>query len=101
MARTGTQENKDANKINQQEKTQAYGVGQHAINQATDLQNRLISTGSVGANPWKSSDYLANENKLQAEAVDQNFNSGKAAMQRANTATGGLNGSVTPLAIRD
>lgn len=71
-------------------------IGQFNTNQAT-----LKSGRNVGANPFLSSSYLSNVNKLQSEALDTSAASGKAALQRWNTATGGLNSSEVPLAQRD
>jgi len=101
LARTGQDESSQANKINQQEKEQAYATGQKAVGEAQGNLTKLMTTGRVGTNPWTNPDYLANENKLQSEAVDQNYNSAKAAINRANTSTGGLNGSVAALTTRD
>ena len=101
MARTGVNEAQNANATNAAEKSQAFTTGQGAIGQASGNIAQLTKTGSVGADPWMSTGYLSNENKLQSEALDQSTNAGKTAIARQNIATGGLNGASTPLAIRD
>src|SRR5689334_6920103 len=77
----------------------------------TGAQNDLSKYGSniatlekgknVGANPFQQTGYLSNVNKQQSEALNTSAESGKAAMQRWNVATGGLNRSQVPLAMRD
>lgn len=101
MARTGENQANQANTNNQNQKNQSFNRGQAAISDANSNITKLATTGNVGVNPWMSPAYLSNENKLQSEALDQNLNATKGAMQRTGVSTGGLNGSLPTLATRD
>jgi len=79
----------------------AFNNAQTDIGQYNANEKKLASGVNVGANPFQSSAYLSNVNKLQSEALDTSAASGKANLQRWNTATGGLNSSEVPLAQRD
>jgi len=81
--------------------------GQAFNNAQTDLSTYNSNLGklnagmNVGADPFKSTAYLSNQNKLQSEALNTAADSGKAALQRSNIASGGLNRSQNTLAQRD
>jgi hypothetical protein len=81
--------------------TDAFNNAQTDINQFNTNEQTLASGKNIGANPFQSSAYLSNQNKLQSEALDTSAASGKASLQRWNRATGGLNSSEVPLAQRD
>jgi hypothetical protein len=117
MARTGQNENTQANQQYSAEQQQAFNTGQaantKAISDSTAQQkatfdagqrevgafDRNISTldkgGQVAANPWQSAGYLANVNKLQSGALNSEENAGKEELQRNNLRTGGLNSGAT------
>jgi hypothetical protein len=66
MARTGVQENKDANNQYQQMQTQSLA----RTNAATDKFNSQLQTleggGKIAANPYEDKTYLTNQNNLIA-----------------------------------
>lgn len=99
MARTTTAKNQMGT-FNAQG-NQGFQGAESEIAQYNANQAKLRSGGNVGANPFLSTPYLSNVNKLQSEALNTNAESGKAAMRRWDTATGGLNRSQVPLAQRD
>lgn len=101
MARSGSNENKEANQTFKQQGQTAFQGGQAAIKNYNAGESTLEAGGSVGANPFKSADYLGNENKLQSESLNTANDAAKAQMNQFNLSTGGLNSSATPLAIRD
>lgn len=71
-------------------------IGKYNANEAT-----LASGRNVGADPFQSTSYLANQNKLQSESLNTSADSAKAAMARRSLATGGINGSQAILGQRD
>jgi hypothetical protein len=99
MARTTAATN--ANNTYGGQSTQAYNNEQSDIGQYQSNIAKLNAGKNVGANPFQQTGYLSNVNKLQSESLDTAADSGKAAMQRWNRATGGLNSSEVPLAQRD
>src|ERR1700739_4951413 len=99
MARTSTSKNQMGT-FNSQG-GQAFGNAEGDLSQYNANLAKLNSGQNVGANPFQSTAYLSNVNKLQSEALNTSAESGKAAMNRWNVATGGLNRSQVPLAQRD
>lgn len=75
---------------------QQKDIGQYRTNEAT-----LAAGKNVGADPFKSTSYLSNVNKLQSESLNTSADSAKAAMARRSLATGGINGSQAILGQRD
>lgn len=101
MARTGVDENRDANTTYKGQANTAFGKAQSAIGEFEGNQKKLRAGQDVGANPWKSADYLANVNKLEAGALNAETNAGADELARLNLRTGGLNTGATAGAIRD
>jgi hypothetical protein len=62
---------------------------------------KLAAGSDVGADPFKSTSYLSNVNKLQSEALDTAADSAKSEMARRSRATGGINNSQVILGQRD
>ena len=83
------------------ESTNSYNQAQGDISQYRANEDKLKAGLNVGADPFKTTGYLSNVNKLQSEALNTNAESNKAEMARWNKATGGLNSSQTALAQRD
>jgi hypothetical protein len=79
----------------------AFAGAQGDLSQYAANVQKLQQGQNVGANPYQSTAYLSNVNKLQSESLNNAANSGKAQLQRWNVATGGLNRSQVPLAMRD
>lgn len=77
----------------------AYNKAQSDINQFDRNEQVLERGGQVGRNPYKSADYLANVNKLEANSLDAATNAGKTALLDANRRAGGGNTAATTGAI--
>lgn len=103
MARVSENENlaRQAEKNAEGESTSSFNAAQSDIGQFNRNQTTLNRGGEVAANPWLSAGYLANQNRLQSTALNQEENAGKADLQRANLRSGGLNGAVTAGATKD
>lgn len=101
MARTGSNENKDANKQLTAEQTAAFNTGEGAVNQFQQNYATLRRGGQVAANPWQSPAYLSNVNRLQSGALNAEQGTADASLRGLNRRTGGMNGSATTGAIRD
>lgn len=99
MARTTAANN--ANTTYSGQGTTAVNNENADINQYNANETKLTNGGSVGANPFTSSAYLSNVNKLQSESLDNANNTTQANMRRSTIATGGINGSQALLAERD
>lgn len=103
MARTS--ENEEATRKEQAtaatESQSAFNTAQGDIGQFNQNQAILNRGGQVSVNPWQSAGYLANQNRLQSTALNQETNAGTADLQRANLRSGGLNGAVTAGATKD
>ena len=99
MARTTTAKNQMGT-FNSQG-GQAFGGAQSDLGQYNKNLQTLEAGKNVGANPFQSTAYLSNVNKLQSEGLNTAADSGKANLQRWSRATGGLNSAQVPLAMRD
>src|ERR1700690_2973857 len=94
-------EAKQANQTYGDQSKQAYNSAQTDIGQFQGNMGKLNAGVNVGANPFQSTAYLSNVNKLQSEGLNTGAGSAKAQIARRMTATGGLNGSQGMLAQRD
>lgn len=103
MARTSENENlsRQAEMNAEGESKASFDAAQSDIGQFNRNQTTLNRGGEVAANPWQSAGYLANQNRLQSTALNQETNAGTADLQRANLRSGGLNGAVTAGATKD
>lgn len=101
MARTGVQENKDANTQNAAQKTQAFQTGQSAVGQYQKNISTLDSGQNVAANPYLNPSYLAAVNRGQAGALNANNDAARFQLEATNRRTGGLNTGATAGAVRD
>jgi len=99
MARTGQNENEQANATDSAEKQQAFSTGQDAVGQYEKNLSTLEKGGAIGVDPWLSPTYIANQNKLTANSLDAANNAGKAEIQDVNRRTGGLNTGGSTAAI--
>lgn len=101
MARTGTAENKQAQKDTAGQQTTAFKAGQAGVSQYNKNIATLDAGGSVAANPWQNSGYLANVNKQQSSALNEGENAGRMQLEDTNRRTGGLNSTATLGAQKD
>jgi len=99
MARTTTARNQ-LGAANSQSET-AFGNAQQDISQYNTNMKTLEAGKNVGAKPFQSAGYLSNVNKLQNEGLTTSANTGKANLDRWNTATGGMNRAQLPMAKRN
>lgn len=99
MGRTTSTQNQEY--TNAAQGTGAYNLAQQDINQFNNNQTMLKGGQGVGNNPYQSTAYLSNVNKLQSEGLNTAANSAKSAIARNTRATGGLNASQNALAQRD
>jgi hypothetical protein len=88
MARTGTQENKDANKeYSAIEKDQVKRA-----NKATDWYNEGVSTlasgGAIAADPYQDESYLRNQNLLASTALGANRDAAQSELEATTNRTG-------------
>lgn len=79
----------------------AYNDAQTDIGQYEGDVGKLDAGVNVGANPFQSTVYLSNVNKLQSESLNNAAGSAKSEIARRERATGGLNGSQATMAQRD
>lgn len=98
MARTGEQENKDANKTYADQSKKAFGTGQTAISSEIAGEKTLESGQNVGKDPFQDTGYLANQNRLQSGALAGQEKSAEDEMEAQNQRTGGLSGGASPYA---
>lgn len=101
MARTGVDENKQANATDAANKKTAFNAGQTAVTQATKNDATLNAGGQVAANPYTNPGYLATVNRLQAGALNANNDAARYQLEATNRRTGGLNTGATAGAVRD
>lgn len=101
MARTGSDENKQANQQMQAQQKKAFDTGQAGVNEFNTNYATLKSGGQIAPNPWKSADYLGNVNRLQSGALNAEEDAGRDELTRLNLRTGGLNDTATTGAITD
>lgn len=99
MARTGTEENKDAQKDTAAQQKQSFDTGQKGVADYNKNISTLESGGSVGANPFMDPGYLSNINKLRAGTLNAVNDEGKTALEDLNVRTGGLGNSATRYGI--
>jgi hypothetical protein len=92
---------KDVLGASEAQSTEAYSKARTDIGQAEADQTKLRSGLDVGQNPFETTRYLSNVNKLQSEALGGAAESSKGEMARRLKATGGLNASQTVLGQRD
>lgn len=105
MSRTFQNENisRQENQQDMQDQQQSYRAGQGDIGQYTKNISTLERGGNVGANPWMSADYLANQNRLTSNTVSGENAAAKQNLVDLNQRTGGRNtgatiGGITQLA---
>lgn len=101
MARTGVNENKDANKQMAADQNAAFQTGQKAIGSYNQGVATLERGGNIGANPYLNPTYLASVNRLQAGALNNENNAAKNNLQMLQRRTGGMNSTATAGAISD
>jgi hypothetical protein len=101
LARTGVQENKDANALSMDERKQAFSTGQGALASGKAALQKLLSGQNIAADPLQNPKYLANVNRLQANSLDASQESANRDLEAENKRTGGLNGSSTAGTIKD
>jgi hypothetical protein len=101
MARTPENENatRDRQYTTGWQADTAYNKATEDVNQFNRNENTLQRGGNVGANPYKSADYLANVNKQEADSLNGATNAGKTALLDANRKGGGGNSGATTGAI--
>lgn len=105
MSRTFQNENisRADNQNFEGQQTKAVGKENAAIDQFGTNVKTLERGGQVGANPWESADYLANQNRLTSNAVSGENDAAKQSLVDLNQRTGGRNtgatvGGITQLA---
>lgn len=101
MARTGVNENKQANQQLMSDQNAAFVRGQKAVGNFSQGEATLERGGNVGANPYLSPTYLASVNRLQAGALDSENNAAKNNLQMLQRRTGGMNSTATAGGIAD
>lgn len=99
MARTGQNENKDANQQYKAEQNKAFNTAQGAVGDFNQNYANLKAGKAVAANPWANPEYLASQNRLQSDALSGAANAGKTAIQDVNARSGGLNTSADRSAL--
>jgi hypothetical protein len=101
MARTPENENitRDREFTTGYQADTAYNKAQSDVGQFNQNQETLARGGQVGANPYKSADYLANVNREQADTLNGATNAGKTELLDANRKAGGGNTGATTGAI--
>lgn len=99
MARTGVDENKEAQKQTAAQQQGAYQTGEAAVKNYNAGEQTLERGGQVGANPYLNPQYLASVNRLQATSLDAANNASKTNLQMLNRRTGGMNSTATAGAI--
>lgn len=101
MARSGSNENKDANQQMAANQKKSFGVAQDSIAAGKAAFAKLASGQNIGADPFKNAGYLGNVNKLQSSALDTADDAAKQTMESENRRTGGLNTSGTMATEKD
>lgn len=101
MARTGEQENKDANQLSSDERKQAFSTGQSSVASGQAALQKLLRGENIGADPFQNPKYLANVNRLQANSLDASQESANRDLEAQNKRTGGLNTGGTQGTIKD
>ena len=91
MARTGQDQATAAQQQYMQNANQAFQGNQAEIGQAIKNQSTLQRGGAVGADPWLNPTYLANQNKLTANATSGENDAAAKAIKDQNIRSGGMN----------
>lgn len=101
MARTGEQENKDANAKNAQYAAENEQKANASIDSFNSGLQQLKLKGNLGeVNPWLDQGYLSNVNRLNATAANSATNAAKDQLETANLRTG-YNTAATPALLTD
>lgn len=98
MARTGEDRNKAAENQYRVQGNTAFDAAQSNVGNYNANIAKLESGQNVGADPWASSSYLANQNRLQSDSLNAAGNSATKSLQDLNARTGGLNAGGTTAA---
>jgi hypothetical protein len=101
MARTGVNENKQANQQLEGQQTKAYDTAQESIGAGKAALGKLLSGQDIAPNPFLRPGYLSNVNRLQANSLDASQEAANAEMEAVNKRTGGLNSNNLNASIRD
>jgi hypothetical protein len=103
MSRTPENENlsREANQDYRGQQKVAFGGAQRGINQFGQNLKVLDKGGQVGADPFLSPGYLANQNRMTAYSLEGENDSAKQALEDQNRRTGGQNTGATQATIAD
>lgn len=101
MGRTFQNENisRQQNQLDQEDQQASYKAGQADIGQYNTNMSTLEKGGQVGANPWQGAGYLANQNRLTADATSGAGAAAKQNLVDLNQRTGGRNTGGTAAGI--
>jgi len=92
---------RQANQDYRGQQQQAFDTSQQDIGQFTKNVGVLEKGGQVGADPFLSGGYLANQNKLTSYATQGENDAAKQALEDQNRRTGGQNTGATQATIAD
>lgn len=101
MARTGVNENKQAQKDYAAQGKEAYGKAQGAIGESQAGLQTLKSGRDIGANPYLRPDYLGAVNRLQGYALEGENSAAKQNIQDESFRSGGFNTSGAASSIKN
>lgn len=103
MSRTPENENltRQTAQDERSQQTQSYRAANTDIGQFGKNIGTLEKGGEVGADPFLSAGYLANQNRLTSYATEGENDSAKTALEDQNRRTGGQNTGATQATIAD
>jgi hypothetical protein len=103
MSRTPENENlsREANQDYRGQQKQTFGNAEKDILDYSKNVNTLRQGGQVGADPFQSPGYLANQNRVTSYALEGENAAGKQNLEDLNRRTGGQNTGATQATIAD
>lgn len=94
-------ENKDANQQMQANQKRSFKTAQSSIDSGKEAFAKLGRGENIAPDPFQSTGYLSNVNKLEAGALNSENDAADFEMNAENRRTGGLNTSGTLASVKD
>lgn len=101
MARTGTNENKQANQQAAGWQSKAVKSAQSDLTDYRTNEDTLKKGGNVGADPFLDPTYLGNQNKLTSYAMEGENSAAKQQLEDLDRRTGGYNTGGSQYSVRN